>query len=71
MHTRTHTKYIVEGKYVAEVKVALIESEEGWSPYLSLDDALKLDTVREALKNNDLETAKKSATIYTLSPVAA
>ena len=50
MHTRTHTKYIVEGKYVAEVKVTLLENEEGWSPYLSLDDALKLDAVREALK---------------------
>jgi len=71
MHARSHKKYIVEGKYVAEVKVTLLESEEGWSPYLSLDDALKLDAVREALKKNDIENAKKSATIYTLSPVAA
>ena len=71
MHTHTHTKYIVEGKYLAEVKVTFHEDAKGWSPYLSLDDALKLDTIREALKKNDLKTAQKSAVIYTLSPVAA
>ncbi|MFM7791207.1 MAG: hypothetical protein ACKO90_24910 [Microcystis panniformis] len=35
---------------MAEVEVELIETPEGWSPYLSLEDAQKLDDVREALR---------------------
>jgi len=50
MRTRRHTKLIHEGQYVAEVEVELIETDEGWSPYLSLDDAYKLDDVRAALR---------------------
>src|SRR4051812_18270750 len=41
--TRKSIKLIHEGKYAAEVPVELIEDEAGWSPYLSLDDARKLD----------------------------
>jgi hypothetical protein len=48
-----------EGRYVAEVDgrnhVELIETAEGWSPYLSLEDAYKLDAVREALHRGDVE----------------
>ncbi len=29
-----------------EVEIALIDSDDGWVPYISLDDALKLDRVR-------------------------
>ena len=50
MKTRHYTKLVHEGKYVAEVEVELIETDSGWSPYLSLDDAFKLDDVREALR---------------------
>jgi len=71
MHKRKHTKFIVEGKYVAEVEVEIIDTDEGWSPYISLDDALKLDNIRESLKKKDIETAKKSAKVFTLSPIAA
>ena len=39
METRKHTKLVHEGKYVAEVVVELINTEKGWSPYISLDDA--------------------------------
>jgi len=46
---RHHAKLVHEGKYAAEVDVELVETDEGWSPYLSLEDAYKLDTVREAL----------------------
>ena len=28
----------------------LIEADEGWSPYLSREDAQKLDAVRKALR---------------------
>lgn len=49
----------------------LLEAEGGWAPYLSLDDAYKLDDVREALKLGDINRASQLATrIYRLTPVA-
>ena len=38
---------------MAEVEVDLIEDATGWSPYLSVSDAEKLDQVRLALKADD------------------
>ena len=70
MNRRERTKYIHEGKYVAEVKVELIEDEGGWSPYLSKQDAFKLDDVRAALKRGDLAGAAKTAKVFSLTPVA-
>jgi len=37
----------------AEVDVELLEDETGWSPYISLEDAYKLDDVRDALRRRD------------------
>jgi len=45
MNTRKHTKFVHEGNYAAEVEIEIIDSEDGWTPYISLDDALKLDLV--------------------------
>ena len=70
MKKRHQTKLIHEGDYVAEVDVELIDTDEGWCPYLSLDDALKLDDVRLALRQGDLRTAARYARVYTLTPVA-
>jgi hypothetical protein len=70
MNTRQYTKLLHEGEYVAEVNVELIETDSGWSPYLSLDDAFKLDDVREALRRGDVKTASRHARLYTLTPVA-
>lgn len=70
MKNRKKTKYIHEGKYVAEVEVELIVNDDEWSPYLSLEDAYKLDDVREALRSSDLETAAKKARVYELHPIA-
>ncbi len=70
MKRRSHVKLVHEGDYVAEVDVELIYAEEGWSPYLSLDDATKLDDVREALRRGDLAHATQLARIYTLTPVS-
>ena len=63
------TKLVHEGKYVAEVPIELITTDEGWSPYLSLDDAYKLDQVREALRRGDIKQAAKMARVFTLAPV--
>ena len=49
MKTKRKTKLVHEGDFVAEIPVELIETEDGWSPYLSIEDAKKLDDVREAL----------------------
>ncbi len=36
MTTRKQTKYVHEGRYLAEVDVDLLDTGDGWSPYLSL-----------------------------------
>lgn len=72
MNTRRHTKFLHEGDYAAEVEVELIDTEdEGWSPYLSLEDALKLDTVRKALRTGNLDKAQSIGRIFRLVPVGA
>ena len=70
MTTRKRTKIFREGKYVAEVDVELLEDETGWSPYLSLDDAYKLDDVREALRRGDITAASRSSRVFSLTPVS-
>jgi hypothetical protein len=69
MKKRHHVKLVHEGNYVAEVDIQLIETGEGWSPYLSLEDAGKLDDVREALRREDVKSASKVAKVYRLTPV--
>ena len=70
MTTRHHTKLVHEGDYVAEVNVELIDSHTGWSPCLSLDDAYRIDDVREALRRGDLKAASGFARIFSLTPIA-
>ncbi len=70
MRKRQHKKLVHEGQYVAEVEIELIDTDEGWSPYLSLDDALKLDDVRDALRRGDLRKASRLARVFTLTPLA-
>lgn len=70
MKTRKHTKLIHEGNYVAEIDVELIYSDVGWSPYLSIEDAYKLDDIRDALRHGDIKAAAGMARIFTLTPVA-
>lgn len=65
------SKLVHEGGYVAEVEVELIYTDEGWSPYLSLNDAQKLDEVRESLRRGELEAAARLARIFKLTPIAA
>jgi hypothetical protein len=68
--TRRHrTKLLREGQYAAEVDVELIDTETGWSPYLSLEDAQKLDEVREALRRRDLHRAGQLARVFQLTPI--
>lgn len=66
---RMKKKYVHEGRYVAEVEVVLAEDETEWSPCLSVEDAYKLDEIRGALRQGDLELAAKYGRIYELRPV--
>ncbi|GIL01594.1 MAG: hypothetical protein BroJett030_14930 [Alphaproteobacteria bacterium] len=66
-------KLVEEGGYVAKVPVTLIyESNDptNWGPYLSADDALKLDEVRQALKRGDIAAAARHGEVFELTKVA-
>lgn len=72
MNTRSTKKLVREGEFVAEVDVNLLEAEGGWAPYLSVDDAYKLDDVRDALRAGDVKRASRLANrVYRLTPVEA
>jgi hypothetical protein len=64
------TKYVHAGRYVAEVEVELIVSEDEWAPYLSVEDATRLDDVRVALQREDMESASRYGRIYKLEPIS-
>ncbi len=69
MTRRSGIKLVREGEYAADVPVEFIEDETGWSPYLSPEDAYKLEDVRKALRSADLESAAASARVFRLEPV--
>jgi len=71
MSEKQVSKYIHEGDYVAEVIVTLIVTDDDWSPYLSVEDAQKLDAVRLALRNGDVSRAAQYGRVFKLLPVAA
>ena len=70
MTNRKSIKLVREGKYAAEVSVELIEDAGGWSPYLSAEDAHKLDDVRRLLRNGDISGAARHGCVFELMPVA-
>ncbi len=70
MKKRKRTKLVHVGQYVAEVDVELIDMNKGWSPYLSLDDAYKLDDIRDALQQGDVKSAARLARVFTLTPIS-
>ena len=71
MKNRKTTKLVREGNYLAAVEVEMIYADDGWSPYLSAEDAYRLDDVRDALKRGDLKAATQIARVYSFTSVAA
>ncbi|MBA3563412.1 MAG: hypothetical protein H0W33_05300 [Gammaproteobacteria bacterium] len=71
MNKRHRVKHVHAGRYVAEVDVELLQDETDWSPYLSVEDACKLDDVRDALHRGDIPAASKLARVFRLQPVSA
>jgi hypothetical protein len=68
--TRRHTKFIHEGGFVAEIEVDLIEAEDRWAPYPSVEDANRLDEARAALRRGDIEAAARFGRVYELKLLA-
>jgi hypothetical protein len=68
-HEKASDKLVHEGEYVAEVDIELIYTDEV-GRHLSLDDALKLDDVRQALRKGDLKGSSQRARVYSLTPIA-
>jgi hypothetical protein len=70
MRRRRGMKFVHEGPYVAAVEVDWIVSDTGWPPYLSLEDAQKLDEARDALRKRDFQRAAQLGRLYELAPLA-
>ncbi len=70
MKRRKKTKFVHEAGYVAEVEVEVVEDETGWSPCLSVNDASRLDDVRDALRRGDLKSALGYGRMCKLHPVS-
>jgi hypothetical protein len=72
MSARQARRLVREGDFVAEVDITLEDGEDGWAPYLSLEDAYRLDDVRDALRIGDLKAAARLASrVYRLTPIEA
>ena len=70
MNVRPILRFVRGGAFAAEVNVEILEDGGGWAPYLSLDDAYKLDDVRDALRAGDVERASRLAErVYRLTPI--
>jgi hypothetical protein len=70
VNRKPHIKLVHEGRYAAEVEVALIETSDEWSPYLSAEDVRKLDAVRAALRRGDVKAASREARVFRLEPLS-
>jgi hypothetical protein len=66
--TRIRTQFIREGQFVADVEIALNESDSDWGPTVSLPDIQKLDRVRSALRAGDIACAGREAKVFRLVP---
>ena len=64
MTKMSRKKYVHAGQYVAAVEVELLQDDTGWAPYLSLDDAYRLDDVRDALRRGDFKAAGQYGAVY-------
>jgi hypothetical protein len=69
--SRRTFRFVHTDKYAAEVEVDLIPDDGAWGPYLSKEDALKLDRVRSALKRGDIAAASRESRVFQLMPLSA
>jgi hypothetical protein len=70
MKKQRRTKLVHERRYLAEVDIELLVTDDEWSPYLSVQEAYKLDDVRDALKKGDTTTAARYGRVLSLTPIS-
>ncbi len=72
MSVRSTSRLVRGGEFVAEVDVELVEADGGWAPYLRVEDAYRLDDVRDALCAGDIARASCLADrVYRLTPLVS
>lgn len=64
-------RFVHYGEYAAEVDISVRENDQAWGPYISMDDGLKLERVRSALKTGDINMARKEAKVFKMLPLPA
>ena len=64
-------QYIHSGKFAAAVDVDRIDDDGAWGPYLSVEDALKVERVRLALDRGDIAAASREARVFEMLPISA
>jgi hypothetical protein len=67
---RRSTEWVHEGRFAAAVDVELDYADDTWSPTLSLDDARKLERVRQALRRGDHDAVARDAKVFEMLPLA-
>ena len=70
INSHHHTTLVHEGRYAAEVEVDLNDTDTGWSRYLSLLDAQKLDEVRKASLGELTPSAEQRSLSLVRGPAA-
>lgn len=63
------TELVHVGKYAAEVDVTFLDEDHPLGPFLSVEDAQKVEAVHTALRQGDLKAAAGLARVYELVPV--
>lgn len=61
MKKRTKTYRITEGPYTAEVEIEVEDGDGPWMPWMTGEEAQKLDKVRLALRRGDVVAAQRDA----------
>ena len=69
--SRRVTRFAHAGRYAAEVSIELIPDDDAWGPYLSMDDASKLERVQAALEKGEIAAAAREARVFELLPISA
>lgn len=64
-------RLIRDGDLVAEVEIELEGHDHEWGPTMSMDDALKLDAVRNAMRDKDYDAVHNIGKLYRLTPLQA
>lgn len=66
MANRTQTQLLHVGNYMAKLEIELEDEPEAWGPHVAPEVLERIDTVRAALRQGDIDTASEYAEIYSV-----